>query len=115
MTAPLPLEPSADAQPPELDLAMVARALSGPASRLVAEMRLEQIVKHGHDAENDAMLSIDRLPRVAHERLIRVLDHIRGEGPNRNLPAARRDLGRIAAICMAAIDRLDLAMKTEDE
>jgi hypothetical protein len=95
--------------------AELARALAGPASRLVAEMRLEQILKHGHDAEEDAMQPIDRLPRLAHERLIRALDHIRGTAQSRNLAVARLDLGRAAAMCLAAIDRIDLAMKRDEE
>jgi hypothetical protein len=95
--------------------AELARALSGPAARLVGEMRLEQILKFGHDAENDSMLPIDRLPWLARERMVRAMDLIRATGEGRNLAVARKDLARAAAMCLAAIDRLDLAMRLEDE
>jgi hypothetical protein len=115
-------EASAEAPSPEQLLAArgsergaeLARAVSGPASRLVAEMRLEQILRYGHDAESDAMLPIDQIPRRAQAELIRAMDFLRGTGESRNLPIARLALGRVAAMCMAAVDRLDLAMKPLD-
>jgi hypothetical protein len=111
--------PEAEAPSPEQLLAArsaeLARAVSGPAARLVAEMRLEQILRYGHDAESDAMLPIDCLPRRAQEQLVRALDFLRGTGGSRNLPVARLALARVAAMCMAGVDRLDLAMKAADE
>jgi hypothetical protein len=40
-------------------------AIQGPSLRAVLEFRVEQIVKHGYTAENDAMLPLLWLPRQA--------------------------------------------------
>jgi hypothetical protein len=40
-------------------------ALQGPAMRSLMHMRIEQIVKHGHTAENDLMLPLMWLPKQA--------------------------------------------------
>lgn len=96
-------------------MAELTFAVMGPAARLVAEARAEQIFKHGHDREADAMQPINGIPRRAKERLQAAIEQIEGTGAIRNLPVARRNLARVAAMCMAGIDRLDLAMKLEEQ
>jgi sugar phosphate isomerase/epimerase len=81
-------------------------ALQGPAVRLALEMRLEQIVRHGHDAEADAMLPLDHLPRQARDRLVAAIEQISATAEKRNLPVAMKNLARTAALCLAAIDRI---------
>lgn len=89
-------------------------AIQGRAVRAVLEARIEQIVKHGHDREHDAMLSIVRLPDLAIEVARIARSRIGVTGTDRNLVAARRGLARAAAICLAAIDRLDMINGDED-
>lgn len=86
-------------------------AIQGPAMRAVMEMRIEQIVKHGHTAEGDRMLPISLLPDEARKMAAAACDLIVATGERRNLPVARKRLARAAALCMAAIDRLDVAMQ----
>lgn len=83
------------------------RAIQGPALRAVLDARIEQIVTHGHDAESDAFLAIDRLPRLAREQAQMALE-VLGHDERRNIPVAKRRLARAAAMMMAAIDRLDM-------
>lgn len=87
------------------DLELVNAAF-GPAVRAAVAMRIVQL-EHGHDREADSMLAIDQLPRRAREFLSAATEQMTGE--KRHLPAARRNLARTAAMCFAAIDRLDLA------
>lgn len=82
-------------------------AIQGPALRAVLDARIEQIVKHGHDAEHDQMQPIGQLPKLARETAAMAMDTLGGD-ERRNIPVARRRLARAAAICMAAIDRLDM-------
>lgn len=91
----------------------VANAMRGPALQLAIDMRIEAIVRYGHDAEHDAMQPIDELPRLARKHLTEAAERISGTGQVRQLPAARRSLARAAALCLAAIDRLDAAMAAE--
>jgi hypothetical protein len=84
-------------------------ALQGPAMRAVCEMRIEQIVKHGHTADNDAMLPILWLPKQARDHAQIACDRIGVTGRDRNLDSAKKSLARTAALCMAAIDRIDAA------
>lgn len=86
-------------------------ALTGSAVRAVLEARIEQIVKHGHDAASDAMLPLGMLPREAKDRLQMGCDCLYGE--RRNLPVARRRFARAAALLLAAIDQIDLQMRSE--
>lgn len=87
-------------------------ALKGPALQLVLDARVEQIAKHGHDREHDEMLAIDRLPRLARE-MAGMANDLLGHDERRNLPVARRRLARCAALCMAAIDRIDMVKGVE--
>ncbi len=83
-------------------------AVQGPAVRAAIEARVEQIVKHGHDREYDSMLAIGHLPRVARGLILDAMDLIDGTVERRNLPVAMRRLARASAVCMAAIDRLEM-------
>lgn len=91
----------------------IANAIRGPAMQATIDMRIEQIVRHGHDSEHDAMLPIDRLARDAAGRFAAAVDHMSGAGERRDLAAARRVLVRAAAIGLAAIDRIDMAIAVE--
>lgn len=95
--------------------AELANAAAGPALQLVVSIRVEQIVVHGHDREADSMLAIERLPGRAREYLIAATEQIIGTGERQNLRVARKNLARTAAMCLAAMDRLDLAMKARPE
>src|SRR5688572_1972686 len=92
----------------------IDNAIRGPAVRGAIDMRLEQLLKHGHDSEHDMMLPLDQLPRLARERAIMAIEQISGTGEKQNLPVARRNLLRAAAICLAAVDRLDVVMKAKE-
>lgn len=92
-------------------LGELLEALQGAAVRDVLAMRIEQIVKHGHDAERDDMMAIDFLPREAASRLQAAVDRLRGLEGVRNIPAARLGLVRATAMALAAIQRLDRAAK----
>lgn len=94
----------------------LVNAAFGPAVRDAIDMRITQITQHGHTREKDADLPIDWLPREAAQRALAAVDRIRGTQERRNLPAARLALLRVAALCLAAVDRLDLVIKAaEDE
>jgi hypothetical protein len=114
--------PSSYLQPPKGDpldqfnpgyLDEIANAIRGPAVQAAIDMRIEQIVRYGHDSEHDDMQPLFHLPRQARERLIAAIEQIEGTGEKRQLPAARKNLARVAAMCMAAIDRLDRATVAE--
>jgi hypothetical protein len=91
----------------------IANAIRGPAVHAAIDMRLEQIVRFGHEAEHDDMQPLFHLPRQARERLIAAIEQIEATGEKRQLPAARKNLARVAAMCMAAIDRLDRVAAAE--
>lgn len=91
----------------------VANAIRGPAVQLAIEMRIEAIMRFGHGAEHDAMLPIGELPTVARKYLVEAAERIGGSEEKRSLPAARKSLARAAALCMAAMDRLDAAIAAE--
>jgi hypothetical protein len=59
------------------------------------------------------MQPLFHLPRQARERLIAAIEQIEATGEKRQLPAARKNLARVAAMCMAAIDRLDRVAAAE--
>jgi hypothetical protein len=86
----------------------IAAALAGPGLRSAMALRIEQIVRHGHDAESDAMLPIHLLPCEAQKRLSAAIDQLTGIGEKQNLRVARLNLARVAALCLAGIDRLDM-------
>lgn len=92
----------------------IVNALRGPALQDVVDMRLEQIVKHGHDAEHDGMLALDQLPRMARDFGLHAIEQITATGEKRNLRVARKNLVRMAATALAAIDRLDAATGGKD-
>lgn len=87
-------------------------AISGEAVKCVLEMRIEQIVKHGHTPENDAMLPLLWLPRQAVGYGQIACERIGVTGKDRNLDTAVKALSRQAALAIAAIDRI-LAAKRE--
>jgi hypothetical protein len=84
-------------------------AIAGPAVRAVLEMRIEQIVKHGHSIENDETLPLLWLPRQAREHAQVACDRIGVTGKDRNLEAVEKSLARTAALCLAALDRIRAA------
>lgn len=71
-------------------------------------------LKRGHDAEADAMLPLDALPRKAHDFILIAVDCIRATGDRRDLPRARRKLAQAGALLLAAIERLEGAAGTAD-
>ena len=79
--------------------------IEGPAMVAIVDERLKQI-ELGHDAEADAMLPIDALPKRAAEFLQVAIDRIRATGDRRDLPRARTKLAQAAALCIAALDHL---------
>jgi hypothetical protein len=81
-------------------------AVTSAAVRQVLEMRLEQIVKHGHTPERDAELAMRHLPANARSMIIDSMDLL--EGPHRNLVVAKRRLAKAAAMLIAAIDRVSV-------
>jgi hypothetical protein len=85
------------------------QALTGPAVRAVLLIRAEQIAKHGHDREYDSMLPLVHLPKRAKWFASASIEHITGTGQVRDLRMARVRLAKAAALCLAAIDRLDAA------
>ncbi|HVM38311.1 MAG TPA: hypothetical protein VM265_07995 [Sphingomicrobium sp.] len=88
-------------------------ALQGPAVRSVLELRLEQMVKHGHTLEGDLDLPIGWLANDARIRLQSALDVINAGPERRNLPVARRRVATAAALCLAALDVLDATINAE--
>ncbi|MGZ8286114.1 MAG: hypothetical protein ACXW27_08980 [Allosphingosinicella sp.] len=95
--------------------AELAHAAAGPALQDVLRFRIDQIVVHGHDAEADSMMAIERLPLQAREFLIAAVEQITGVRGEQALPVARKNLARTAAMCLAAMDRLDVAMRSRSE
>jgi hypothetical protein len=84
-------------------------AVSGPALKAVLEMRIEQIVKHGHTAEADRMRPAGMLIKEAKERAQLASDVLWGE--RQNLKVCRRRAATAAALLLAFIDRLDFEME----
>lgn len=91
----------------------ILSALRGPAVRSVLEVRVEQMVKHGHTAEHDAMLPIGWLPNEARQTILAATDVLCGIQERRDLKVGRRRLVKAAAMLLAAIDRLDAANPAE--
>jgi hypothetical protein len=81
-------------------------AIAGPSVKCVLEMRIEQIVKHGHSQENDETLPLLWLPKAVLQHAQIACDRIGVTGKDRNLPAAEKSLARTAALCLAALDRI---------
>ena len=86
----------------------ILAALQGPAVRAVLTARVEQFTLHGHYREHDAMLPIGALPRRAREMAQMASEVIDATVEQRNLEVAKRRLARTAALCLAAIDRLNM-------
>lgn len=82
-------------------------ALQGPAMRAVCAMRIEQMVKHGHSTESDAVLPLLWLPRQAQSHALMACERIGVTGHGRNLDGAKKALARCAALCLAAYDRVE--------
>jgi hypothetical protein len=83
-------------------------ALTGRAAQSVFELRVRQIVNHGHSADNDDLLPIGWLPMEARLKF----DAIRLgmlEQP-RDLNAIRALFVEATALGLASIDRLDRAL-----
>ena len=76
--------------------------------------RERQVERFGHDADHDAMLPLHHLPEKAREFTAIACDCIRGTVAHRDLARARKKLAEAGALCAAAIDRLDAAMKKGD-
>jgi len=91
-----------------VQLEQLLAAIQGPAMRMVIEARVDQIVKRGHTRDSDAMLPIGWLSRRAHDMVQAATDNIDGTLERRNLPIAKARLARAAALCLAAIDRLNM-------
>jgi hypothetical protein len=80
--------------------------LESRAIGLVIDARLSQLAR-GHSADADAALPVHALPAKAKE-----FAQIAGEccqpwNGETNLPRARKKLAETAALCLAAIDRID--------
>lgn len=82
--------------------------IQGRAVREVLEQRITQVVKFGHTRDGDASLPSGWLPNDAKNDLIGALDLINGGPDRRDLPRARKRIIRAAALCLAALDRLEL-------
>jgi hypothetical protein len=98
---------------PHIPLALVPElltALQGLAMRDVMAMRVDQVALHGHTIDNDDMLPIGWLPMEARKAFERARDMMHGE--TRDLAAMRGLLVEGVALGLAAIDRLDRAMKS---
>lgn len=88
-------------------------AIAGAALKAVVQARVEQIVKHGYTTEDDAMLSIVYLPAQVRRMAVAADEAAKVTGRDRDLAVVRRRLAACAALCMAAIDRLDIAEPDE--
>lgn len=90
-------------------------AVAGDALKAVVAMRVEQIVKHGHTVEDDMMLPLLWLPRQIKQHAEVACARIGVTGTDRNLVAAKRHLAITAALCLAAIDRITVAIERKEE
>lgn len=70
-------------------------------------VRLQQIVKHGHTAEDDDGLPIFTLPDRARQFSQIATDNLRGVSERRDIPRARAALLKVIALSIAAVERLD--------
>ena len=105
-------DPADQFNPDYLD--QLDNAIRGAAVRMAIDMRIEQILRYGHDAEHDAMQPISHCPREALKRLHAAIEQIEATGERRNLPVAIKNLARTAALCMAGIDRLQAAIDSAE-
>lgn len=92
----------------------IAAAVTGEALKATVMMRVEQIVKHGHDPKDDLMLPIVFLPNQAKLMAMAAHEAVMAGGDGRDLQLARRRLARTAALCWAAIDRIDAAVERKE-
>ena len=81
--------------------------LQGAAMAAIIAERREQL-RRGHDADADAMLPLDALPRAAGEYLRIAKECIQGIHGEQDLIRAQKKLAQSAALMMAAYDRLEL-------
>lgn len=91
----------------------LVEALQGAAVRDVMAMRVEQIVKHGHNGERDAKKPVGELSRLALQFGHEACQLIEAGPERRDLAAARRKLIRQGAATLAAIDRVDAEIRKE--
>jgi hypothetical protein len=68
--------------------------------------RLKQVEKHGYDPEEDRLQPVERLPELIVQYAIIAKERSQ-RGPAHNLPGARKKLVQVAALALAAIDRID--------
>jgi hypothetical protein len=78
----------------------------GNALRDVLAERLKQVELHGHDPEEDRLQPLERLPDLVSQYAITAMNRAQ-RGPGRHLPGARKKLVQVAALALAAIDRID--------
>lgn len=90
----------------------ILAAIQGPAVRAALEMRIGQIAQ-GHDAEHDSFLPIEQLPHLARQFGLAAIEQLTGTRERQNLPVARKNLARMAAAALAAIDRLDMVLNKQ--
>lgn len=84
------------------------RVVECPHLGAVIRERVAQLDAHGHMPEADAELPLHALPHKALDYLQIALECTQGIRGQRDLPRARKKLAQAAALCLAALDRLDL-------
>jgi hypothetical protein len=87
-------------------------AVTGSALRAVVAMRVDQIAKHGHTAEDDGMLPPASLLNTAKSILTSAIALTSGYDRDLSeLERGQRCAAKAAAMCMAAHDRIGLAIR----
>jgi hypothetical protein len=87
-------------------------AVTGTALCAVVAMRVDQIAKHGHTADGDAMLPPSSLLNTAKSILTSALALTSGYDRDLvELERGQRCAAKAAAMCMAAHDRIALAIR----
>ena len=99
------------AQPVDYDLndeqqATLARVMRGDALCLVNKIRIEQITKHGHTDDADAMEPISRLPKRARDMVNHALEDLLMPKET-GIPLAYKHMAKAAAMLLAGMDRIE--------
>lgn len=81
--------------------------VTGPALKATVAMRVGQVVRHGYTPDGDLMLPIGLLVTETITHAQRARAAIGTTEADRDLVAARQYLASTAALCWAALDRLD--------
>jgi hypothetical protein len=76
------------------------------ALRDVLAERLKQVEKYDYDPEHDRTQPLEVLPDLVSQYAITAMNRAQ-RGPGRHLPGARKKLVQVAALALAAIDRID--------